>query len=195
MREPSVPFVDTLKSFFEAYRLTLNTQHSDKLVLTQQLKWWACSYLILFSVLFMGIPVASVVMFIFDCRSNNSCQITHFLSILMILLPFFLFGLLMTYSKLQRRVVVLDGTKDLCIQRTYTIFGIRTNTYALSELEALNIQKLRRRNRRYTYTVYQLVFHLHQYKTYRLAEMLTRPPLSRALVQIRAFLEQQDAAS
>ena len=193
MRESSVPFVNEIKGFFEAHRLTLDTQHQRKLVLTQHLKWWAYSFLVLWSVLFVGIPTALVVMFVLDCRRNSSCQGTHFLAMLLILLPFFIVGLLVTYGRLRKRVVVLDSANNLYIQKTHTILGVRTKTYALSELETINIQKKRRRSRRYTYNVYQLVFHLREYKTHRLAEMMIRQPLSHVLVQMRALLEQQNA--
>ena len=195
MREPSVPLINEIKRFSETHRLTFDTQYQHKLALTQHLKWWACSFLVLWSVLFVGIPDALVVMFVFDCRRNSNCQETHFLAMLLILLPFFIVGLLVTCGRLRRRVVVLDGANNLYIQKTYTILGVRTKTLALSELEAINIQKERRRSRRHTYSVYQLAFHLRDYETYRLAEMMIRQPLSHALVQMRAFLKEQNTTS
>ena len=195
MSKTSIPLIDTLRGFFDTNRVTLDARHAHELVLTQRLKWWACFYLFLFSALFIGIPLFSIIAYIFDCSRNNSCQRIQFLGMLLVLVPFFLFGLLMTYGSLRKRVIILDNANNRCVQKTYTILGVRTKTYALGELEALDIQKFRRYGRRYAYHVYQLVFYFREQKTYRLAGMLTRPPLGRALVQMRAFLEGQSAVS
>lgn len=195
MKVSSVPLIDALKKIFETHQLTLDRQHSHRLVITQRLKWWALSLLVLWSTLFIGTPITLVILFVVDCRRQNSCQGHQFIGMLLVLLPFLVFGMLATYGMLRRRVVVLDGANNLYEQQTRTILGVRKKTYALSNLECLDIQKNRRRSRGYTYSVYQLVFHLRGYKTYRLAAMITRQPLGRALVQIRAFLEEQRATS
>ena len=189
----SVPSVDALKKIFETHLLTLERQHPQRLVLTQRLKWWALSLLVLWSTLFIGTPIALIILLVVDCRRQNSCQGNQFIGMLLVLLPFLVLGMLATYGVLRRRVVILDGANNLYKQKTRTILGVRKKTYALSDLEYLDIQKKRRRSRGYTYSVYQLVFHLRGYKTYRLAAMITRQPLGCALVQMQAFLEEQRA--
>ncbi len=189
MSQSSRPLTDALGRLFEGYRLTLRAPSPYELILTQQLKSWTYLFLAIWSASFVLIPATLIGLFVLECQEINSCQPTQFAGLLLVTFPLILTGLLVAYSKLRKRVFVLDKVSGSYTQKVHTLLGIRTKTYPLNEVEFVNIIKMRRHRQRHTYYVYQLVIYLRNHRAHRFSKMRTRQAISGALVQMRAFLE------
>ncbi|EDX85196.1 hypothetical protein S7335_2895 [Synechococcus sp. PCC 7335] len=191
MSKSAISFGKTLKEIFETYQLTLSTHGSERLILTQRLRLWAYSFLAVWSALFFGIPVIAFGMFALDCYESNRCQRVQFLGFLLIVSIFVLVSLLVAYFSLRKREVVLDKENNLYSRKEHTLIGVREKTYALDEIESINIKKSRHRRKGHIYYAYHLVIFLCDGKTHRLPGMKTRQAVVRVLLQMRSFLETQ----
>ena len=185
MTKPS-SFSDAIGIITETYQLTLDSQDPSKLVIVQQLKVWTYLFLAIWSTLFAGIPLYVVGLFVTDC-AKSGCQRVQLLGLLFIMLPFVVAGAIVAYISLRKRTIVLDKSDGLYVWKSHTLLGDRTQTYALEEIAAITIEKSRRRHKRRSYYVYQLVIHLRDRTIYKLPGMRTRPPVSRVLLAIRSF--------
>lgn len=172
----------------ETYRLTLYIQSPTKLVLEQALKSWTYSFLAIWSILFAGIPLGVIGLFVFDCSKNGSCWDAQLWGLLLIMTPFIVTGALVAYVSLRRRTIILDRANNLYIRRVSTLLGDRTKIYPLSDVESVTIRKTRQRRERRVYCVYQLVITVRDRPPYLLPGMRNRRTVSHALVRMRSFL-------
>ncbi|NER80003.1 MAG: hypothetical protein F6K42_10550 [Leptolyngbya sp. SIO1D8] len=178
-------FAKAVQNVLELNQLSIDEQNPVKLVVRQRLKRGPYLFLLVWSILFAGIPIGLATWVFLETGARS----TQFLGVLLLASPFILLGVLVAYVGLRSRTIILDKTNKLYIREVGTLLGIRTKTYDLKEIQAIHTQKSRHYRDQRVCHFYHLEISLRQGKKHRLPGMRQRQKVSDIVIRMQSFIQ------